>query len=253
MLPTKTNSAVGGAAVGRNGALDDEMTSAANTILLIEDDCETASEISTDLTDRGYTVVHADTGPDGLAVCRAGNFDLLIIDRMLPGLDGLVIIETLRREAIATPVLVLSALGAVNDKVRGLKAGGDDYLTKPFALEELSARIEALLRRPLDTRGVTLRIGPLELDLIGRVVRREERVIELLPREFKILEYLMRRAGQLVTRAMLLEDVWNYRFVPQTNLVDVLIGRLRHKIDQPNEAPLIQSVRGAGFILNVPK
>jgi two-component system OmpR family response regulator len=223
------------------------------SILLIEDDHETADEIRGDLADRGYDIMHADTGPEGLAACRTGRFGLMIVDRMLPGLDGLSIIETLRNEDCGIPVLVLSALGAVDDRVRGLKAGGDDYLTKPFALEELAARVEVLLRRPIVTRGTVLHAGDLELDLIDRRARRDTRDIELLPREFKILEYLMRRAGSVVTRAMLLEDVWNYRFVPQTNLVDVHIGRLRHKIDLPHETPLIQSVRGAGFILNVPE
>jgi two-component system OmpR family response regulator len=149
-------------------------------------------------------------------------------------------------------VLVLSALGAVDDRVRGLRAGGDDYLTKPFALVELVARLEALLRRPADTRETVLRVGPLELDLIERIVRRGERVIDLLPREFRLLEYLMRRPDQVVTRAMLLEEVWNYKFVPQTNLIDVHMGRLRRKVDEPNEVPMIHSVRGAGFTLHAP-
>jgi two-component system OmpR family response regulator len=156
-------------------ARDELMMSDTIDILLIEDDWETASEISGDLSERGYRVVHADTGSSGLAICRGGRFDLLIIDRMLPELDGLAVIEILRREAVRTPVLVLSALSAVNDRVRGLKAGGDDYLTKPFALEELAARVEALLRRPLDIRGTILRIGSLELDLIARKARRGER------------------------------------------------------------------------------
>jgi two-component system OmpR family response regulator len=238
---------------GYAGAAVGSVMSVPKKLLLIEDDWDTACEITGDLSDRGYEVVHADTGSQGLAVCRADGFDLLIVDRMLPEVDGLTIIETLRAEAVPTPVLVLSALSAVDERVRGLKAGGDDYLTKPFALEELAARVEALLRRPVDARWTTLMIGPLELDLIARKARRGDRIIELLPREFKILEYLMRHAGGVVTRAMLLEDVWNYRFVPQTNLVDVHIGRLRHKIDQPHEAPLIHGVRGAGFILNVPE
>ena len=148
-------------------------------------------------------------------------------------------------------MLVLSALGAVDDRVRGLRAGGDDYLAKPFALVELVARLEALLRRPSDTRE-TSRVGPLELDLIDRTARRGARQIELLPREFRLLEYMMRREGQVLTRAMLLEDVWNYRFVPQTNLVDVHIGRLRRKVDAPGEPPMIHSLRGAGFMLRAP-
>jgi two-component system OmpR family response regulator len=171
---------------------------------------------------------------------------------MLPGLDGLAVIETLRGEGIKTPVLVLSALSAVNDRVRGLRAGGDDYLAKPFALSELAARLEALLRRPADPRETVLHVGSLELDLLARTASRGRRELELLPREFQLLEYMMRREGQVLTRAMLLENVWNYRFVPQTNLVDVHIGRLRRKVDGPDELPMILSVRGAGFMLRAP-
>jgi two-component system, OmpR family, response regulator len=151
-----------------------------------------------------------------------------------------------------TPVLVLSALGAVDDRVRGLPAGGDDYLTKPFAIVELIARIEALLRRPAESRDTVLRAGPLELDLIERTARRSDRTIDLLPREFRLLEYMMRRKEQMLTRAMLLEEVWNYKFVPQTNLVDVHMGRLRRKVDEPHEPPMIHNVRGVGFILRAP-
>ena len=221
-------------------------------ILLIEDDAEEAIEIADDLKERGYRLRVESTGPDGLVAGRDETMDLLIVDRMLPGLDGLSLVETLRGDQITTPVLVLSALGAVDDRVSGLRAGGDDYLTKPFALEELAARIEALLRRPNETRETVLRVGPLVLDLIDRRARRGAREIELLPREFMILEYMMRRAGQVVTRDMLLEDVWRYRYLPQTNLVDVHIGKLRHKIDEPGEPPLIASVRHAGFRLENP-
>lgn len=220
-------------------------------ILVIEDDNEMAEEIGGDLADRGYAVSHAPDGLEGEALARAGGYDLLIVDLMLPGLDGISVIENLRTTGVRTPVLVLSALGAVNDRVRGLRAGGDDYLTKPFALAELAARVEALLRRPLETRATVLRCGPLELDLIDRTARRGARTIELSPREFKLLEYLIRRPGQVVTRDMLLEDVWHYRFVPQTNLVDVHIGKLRRKVDAPGETPLLQSIRGAGFMLRV--
>ena len=167
-------------------------------------------------------------------------------------MDGLTIIEALRQEHVRTPVLVLSALAAVDDRVRGLRMGGDDYLTKPFELVELVARIEALLRRPGDSRETVLRVGPLALDLLARTAKRDERVIDLLPREFRLLEYMMRRKEQLLTRAMLLEEVWNYKFVPQTNLVDVHMGRLRHKVDGPDDAPMIHNVRGAGFILRAP-
>jgi two-component system OmpR family response regulator len=176
----------------------------------------------------------------------------LIIDRMLPELDGLSIIEKLREENIRVPVLVVSALGDVDERVRGLKAGGDDYLVKPFVLTELAARLEALLRRPVETRETKLRVGPLELDLIERVARRKTREIELLPREFKLLEYMMRRPSRVMTRDMLLEEVWNYRFSPRSNLVDVHIGKLRRKIDAPGEIPLFYNVRGVGFVLRVP-
>jgi two-component system OmpR family response regulator len=220
------------------------------TVLLIEDDGETAEEITAELTDRGFEVAWASDGNDGLNKARALQPDAMIVDRLLPGMDGLTIVDTLRKDQVRTPVLVLSALGAVDDRVRGLRMGGDDYLTKPFAVVELVARIEALLRRPAETRETILRVGSLELDLIERTAKRGERAIDLLPREFRLLEYMMRRSGQLLTRAMLLEEVWNYKFVPATNLVDVHMGRLRHKVDSPGEAQMIHNVRGAGFILH---
>src|ERR1700674_1190486 len=166
--------------------------------------------------------------------------------------NGITIIEALRQEGGRTPVLVLSALGAVDDRVRGLRAGGDDYLTKPFATVELVARIEALLRRPAQSRDTLLRVGPLELDLMERTGKRGERTIDLLPREFRLLEYMMRRKNQVLTRAMLLEEVWKYKFVPQTNLVDVHMGRLRHKVDGPDAPAMIHNVRRAGFVLRAP-
>lgn len=221
-------------------------------ILLIEDDGETAEEITAELAERGYAAEWSADGVAGLATARISRPDLIIVDRMLPGMDGLSIIETLRQEQVHTPVLVLSALGAVDERVRGLRAGGDDYLTKPFAILELVARIEALLRRPVESRETTLRVGPLEVDLIERTARRGSREIDLLPREFRLLEYMMQRCDQLLTRAMLLEEVWNYKFVPTTNLVDVHMGRLRHKVDGPDETPMIHNVRGAGFILRTP-
>jgi len=221
-------------------------------VLLIEDDGETATEISAELVHRGFEVEWAATGIEGLDKARSYQPDAMIVDRLLPGMDGLTIIETLRQEQVRTPVLVLSALGAVDDRVRGLRMGGDDYLTKPFAIVELVARIEALLRRPVETRETMLRVGPLELDLIERTAKRGERSIDLLPREFRLLEYMMQRSDQMLTRAMLLEEVWNYKFVPATNLVDVHMGRLRHKVDGPSEAPMIQNVRGVGFILRAP-
>jgi two-component system OmpR family response regulator len=225
-------------------------------ILVIEDDDGTAEEVMTALGDRGYRPERVSSGTDGLDRARAGAgdgpWDVLVLDRMLPGLDGLAVLEALRGDNIMTPVLVLSALGAVNDRIRGLRAGGDDYLAKPFALGELVARLEALLRRPAAPRETVLRVGPLELDLLARLARRAHRELDLLPREFQLLEYMMRREGQVLTRAMLLEQVWNYRFVPQTNLVDVHIGRLRRKLDAPNETPMILSVRGVGFMLHAP-
>jgi len=221
-------------------------------VLLIEDDRETATEVMAELVDRGFEVDWAATGIEGLDKARSGEPNVMIVDRLLPGMDGLTIIEALRKGDVRTPVLVLSALGAIDDRVRGLRMGGDDYLTKPFAIVELVARIEALLRRPLDSRETTLRVGPLELDLLTRTAKRADRPIDLLPREFRLLEYMMRRKDQLLTRAMLFEEVWNYKFVPQTNLVDVHMGRLRHKVDKPNELPMIHNVRGAGFILRAP-
>jgi two-component system, OmpR family, response regulator len=220
-----------------------------NKVLLIEDDEELAELTVTALTDHGFEVEWASDGLQGFDAARSSQPDVLIIDRLLPGLDGLVIIERLRNDKIRTPVLVLSALGAVEDRVRGLDLGCDDYLTKPFALVELIARLEALLRRPTNFRQTTLRVGQLELDLIERSARRCDRKVALLPREFRLLEYMMQRHGQLLTREMLLRDVWNYNFVAATNLIDVHMGRLRHKVDGPNEMPMIFNIRGAGFVL----
>jgi two-component system OmpR family response regulator len=222
------------------------------TLLLIEDDRETADEIAAELKERGFDVNCAATGVEGLDKARAGGADVMVVDRLLPGIDGLTIIEVIRQEHVRTPVLVLSALGAVDQRIRGLRAGGDDYLTKPFAIGELIARIEALLRRPAEDRDTILRIGSLELDLLSRSAKRGDRAIDLLPREFRLLEYMMRRKDQLLTRAMLFEEVWNYKFVPQSNLVDVHMGRLRRKVDHPEEHPMIHNVRGEGFILRAP-
>lgn len=219
-------------------------------ILLVEDDLEMANEIRHDLNDQGYEVRHAATGREGAALALDSAVDLVIVDRMLPELDGLSIIERMRDANRQTPVLVLSALAEVSERVRGLKAGGDDYLAKPFALSELSARVEALLRRPNDSRLTVLRVGSLSLDLIERSAERNGRPIELLGKEFKLLEYFMRRPGQLVTRAMLLEDIWRCHFMPQSNPIDVHIGKLRRKLDAPGEPALIVSVRGQGFILS---
>jgi two-component system, OmpR family, response regulator len=218
-------------------------------ILLIEDDEVLAELTAAGLSDHGFEVEWASNGLQGLDKARSSQPDVVIVDRLLPGLDGLGIIEALRKDDVLTPVLVLSAMRGVEDRVRGLRSGGDDYLTKPFALIELVARLEALLRRPADTRQTTLHVGSLQLDLIERTATRRDREISLLPREFRLLEYMMRRREQLLTREMLLKDVWNYNFAPSTNLVDVHMGRLRHKVDGPGETPMIYNIRGAGFML----
>jgi two-component system OmpR family response regulator len=217
-------------------------------LLIVEDDAETASYIQKGLSEAGYTVDHADNGRDGLFLATSGSFDAIIMDRMLPGLDGLSVVQALRAAKIATPVLILSALGQVDDRVKGLRAGGDDYLSKPFAFSEVLARIEALLRRR-DVASVEtkLSVGDLDVDLLTRQVRRAGKVIELQPREFRLLEYLMRHAGQVVTRTMLLEGVWDYHFDPQTNVIDVHISRLRQKLDKGFDRPLLHTMRGAGY------
>jgi len=219
-------------------------------VLIVEDETSLAEELTAELSTLGYCVGFAEGVEDGLRQARCDEPAILIVDRMLRGADGLSMIETLRHEGFKTPVLVISALSAVDERVKGLKAGGDDYLVKPFAMTELTARVEALLRRVDDTRASKLRIGDLEMDLIEQTVRRGEAEIELLPREFKLLEFFMRRPGQLVTRAMLLEVVWRYRFNPNTNAVDVHIGNLRRKIDVRGRPSLITNIRGAGFMLN---
>ncbi|WP_342110077.1 response regulator transcription factor [Methylobacterium sp. SI9] len=216
-------------------------------VLLIEDDAETAGVVLADLRGRGHVVTWAATGPEGARAAREGAWGAIIVDRMLPGQDGLGVLQDLRRDGDRTPALVLSALGDVDERIRGLRAGGDDYLAKPFALGELAARIEALLRRPVDSRETLLRVGSLEIDLISGTGRRGTRDLALLPRELKLLAYLMRAPGQIVTRAMLFEEVWNYRFTPKSNLIDVHLGRLRRKLEAHGEPPLIQNVRGLGF------
>src|SRR5437868_14682899 len=211
-------------------------------VLLIEDDSETAEEITAELADRGFEVEWSANGIEGLDKARSLKPDAMIVDRLLPGMDGLTVIEALRKEQVRTPVLVLSALGAVDDRVRGLRMGGDDYLTKPFAIVELVARVEALLRRPAESRETILRAGSLELDLIERTAKRGDRVIDLLPREFRLLEYMMQRSDQLLTRAMLLEEVWNYKFIPTTNLVDVHMWRLSNEEDGTGVTPMIPNL-----------
>ena len=223
-------------------------------ILLVEDDIEAARHVSRGLQEAGYVVQTCTSGSEGLEAARSTRFDLLIVDRMLPQLDGLALISALRRQGLATPVLVLSALGTVDDRVEGLRAGGDDYLVKPFALAELLARVEALLRRALgDVHHVgVLRVADLELNVIARRVTRGGREIALTAREFQLLEYLLRRVGQVVTRTMLLEAVWNLHFDPQTNLIDVHISRLRQAIDRGYDVPLLHTIRGAGYVIREP-
>ncbi len=219
-------------------------------VLIVEDDRETAGYIAKGLREAGYATEVAVDGKEGLLRAASEDFDLAIVDRMLPKVDGLSVVETLRGSGNKLPVLFLSAMGGVDDRVKGLRAGGDDYLVKPFAFSELQARVEALLRRPAtDQIETRLRLADLEVDLMSRRVWRAAREIELQPREFKILEYLMRHAGQVVTRTMLLENVWDYHFDPQTNVVDVHISRLRQKIDKDFDRPLLHTVRGAGYAL----
>jgi len=219
-------------------------------VLVIEDDNETAAQIVEELRRHGYDVDREADGPAGLDRASTVAYDLITLDRLLPALEGLAIVETLRRSGVNTPVLVLSAVGEVDERVRGLRAGGDDYLTKPFAFAELCARVDALLRRSPEPRDTVLRVDELELDLLSRTARRGRRTLELLPRELQLLEYLMRHEGHTVTRAMLFEHVWDYRFDPRTNLVDVHVGRLRRKVDGPGEPPLIRTIRGIGFALH---
>lgn len=219
-------------------------------LLFIEDDREAAQYIVKGLRESGYTVDHVSDGREGLFQATEQSYDLIIVDRMLPHLDGLSIVRMLRDNGNKTPVLILSALGTVDDRVQGLKAGGDDYLTKPFAFSELLARIEARLRRATGNEVVTqLRVADLELDLLARRVTRAGRDIDLTSKEFALLEFLIRRAGQVVTRTMLLEGVWDLHFDPQTNVVDVHMSRLRQAIDKGFERQLIHTVRGAGYIL----
>jgi two-component system, OmpR family, response regulator len=223
-------------------------------VLVVEDDRETAAYLVKGLSESGYIVDHSPDGREGLFMSSSGGYDAIILDRMLPSMDGLAILGALRAAKIGTPALILSALGSVDDRVKGLRAGGDDYLVKPFAFSELLARVEALLRRGAATPTATkLRVADLELDLLTRTVKRSDKSIDLLPREFQLLEYLMRNAGHVVTRTMLLENVWDYHFDPQTNVIDVHVSRLRQKIDKSFERPLLHTVRGAGYCLRAPE
>jgi two-component system OmpR family response regulator len=225
----------------------------AQKILLIEDDRQTATYIVKGLGEEGMTVDHADNGRDGLFHATDGGYDAIILDRMLPGMDGMAVLGALRAGGIHTPVLMLSALGAVDDRVAGLTAGSDDYLTKPFAFAELLARLRLMLRRGgTGPQAVTrLACGDLDMDLLSRKVKRGQRAIDLQPREFRLLEYLLRHKEQVVTRTMLLEGVWDYHFDPGTNVIDVHVSRLRRKIDDGEAVPLIHTVRGAGYRLGL--
>lgn len=219
-------------------------------VLLVEDDQEAAGFLSRGLEESGHVVEHTADGSVGLAWARSKHYDALIVDRMLPGLDGLSLVRELRTADVLTPALILSALGKVDDKVEGLRAGGDDYLAKPFSFAELLARLDALVRRNrVQPSTDVLSVADLEIDLRRRSATRGERRIDLQPREFQLLEYLMRHAGYVVTRTMLLENVWDVRFDPQTNVIDVHVSRLRSKIDRDFDRPLLHTIRGIGYSL----
>jgi two-component system OmpR family response regulator len=230
------------------------VTGALRRVLVIEDDAETAKQIVDFLTTRGYEADLAVDGDEGLRLGEAREYAVIVLDRMLPFVDGLVIIRHLRQAGIVTPALIISALGEVDDRVRGLRAGGDDYLVKPFAFAELLARIEALARRSATVvKETVLRVGDLELDLVSRTVNRGGRDIKLLPREFQVLEYLVRNEGHVVPRTMLLEKVWDLHFDPSTNIIDVYVGRVRRKVDGEQTYPLIHTIRGVGFCVRAPR
>jgi two-component system, OmpR family, response regulator len=226
------------------------MAGSLRRVLVIEDDPETAGQLVESLATNGYEVDLAVDGDDGLARGREAEYAVMTVDRMLPGLDGIAIIRRLRERGVATPALIISALGEVDDRVRGLRAGGDDYLVKPFAFAELLARVDALARRSATVvKETVLRVGDLTLDLVARTASRGGRDIDLLPREFQVLEYLVRNEGHVVPRAMLLQHVWDLHFDPSTNIIDVYVGRVRRKVDGKQAYPLIHTVRGVGFCL----
>ncbi len=216
-------------------------------LLVVEDDMTTAQYVVKGLSEEGHTVDHIDDGRDALTQAMSASYDVMVVDRMLPGLDGLSLVRALRAAKITTPIIFLTAVGGVEDRIEGLQAGADDYLTKPFAYGELSARIIALSRRPIAQAETVLTAGDLEMDLIGRTVKRAGQVIDLLPREFALLEFLLRRKGRVQTRTMLLENVWDLSFDPQTNVVETHVSRLRSKIDKPFDRELIKTVRGVGY------
>jgi len=223
-------------------------------ILVIEDDAETAEQITDCLSQNGYSVDLAENGEQGLTSVLSADYAVMTVDRLLPGIDGIEVIRRLRERKISTRALILSALGEIDDRVRGLRAGGDDYLVKPFASREMLARVDALARRSAAAfKETTLRVGDMEVDLLGRVVRRRGKEITLLPREFKLLEYMARNAGEVVSRSMLLQHVWDLHFDPTTNVVDVYVGRIRRKVDAGQAYPLLHTVRGAGFCLRAPE
>src|SRR5579885_1363820 len=229
------------------------MTANLRRVLVIEDDTATAQQVADCLGAGGYTVELAADGKVGLERGRSAEHVVMTVDRLLPYIDGIEVLRRLREEGISTPALILSALGEVDDKVRGLRAGGDDYLVKPFAFSEMLARVDALARRSATAiKETVLRVGDLELDLLKRSARRGGQVIELLPREFQLLEYLARNVGQVVSRSMLLQEVWDLHFDPMTNVIDVYVGRLRRKLDNGYSYPLIHTVRGVGFCLRAP-
>lgn len=222
-------------------------------ILLIEDDPRVAQHVTKGLREAGHLVDHRDDGRSGLLQAASERYDVIVLDRMLPAVDGLKILQTIRATGDMTPVLLLSALGDVDERVAGLRAGGDDYLSKPFALSELVARVEALSRRgPSIQEEIQLTIGDLSIDLLGRTIHRAGKRLDLTAREFRILEYLARNAGRVVTRSMLLEHVWDYHFDPQTNIIDQHVSRLRQKLDRDFSSPLLHTVRGTGYVMRAP-
>jgi two-component system OmpR family response regulator len=223
-------------------------------LLLIEDDRATADYVARGFAEQGHVCDRLENGRDGLLRATRGDYDVLILDRMLPGLDGLSVLKALRAAGSRVPVLLLTAVGGVDDRVEGLEAGADDYLVKPFAFSELSARVNALARRPpVQTEKTVLKVHDLELDLLARTVRRGGVALDLLPKEFQLLEVLMRNAGRVVTRTMLLERVWNFHFDPRTSVVETHVSRLRAKIDKPFEVPLLHTVKNAGYALHAPR
>jgi two-component system OmpR family response regulator len=237
-------------AIASDGALE-EGARLSGRILIVEDDAETANYVAKGLREAGYTAEHFADGRDGLYMATSSTFDAVILDRMLPGMDGLAVLKALRAAEVKTPILILSALGQLDEKVMGLRAGGDDYLTKPFGFSELLARLENLMRRRTGREVETvLRCGDLSMDLLSRKAVRAGRTLDLLPREFKLLEYFLRNVDRVVTRTMLLEQVWDYRFDPHTSIIDTHISRLRMKLDENFPQPLLHTLRGVGYRLS---